>query len=193
MLCLVTLSAFFLLMQSSCPRQLFAVLSPERRVEGREEKAPVLDLLPLQSKDEGRGVRKEKGKLSGVENSTEDIWKRVFEGQKERRGLTFISLWEDFFIASFHQYFSSPSISPFACLFSLPCFHSSLCPLWNLPLFSSSPARGPWELPRMPLSLSALLPMRLYWWCTSERKRKAEIEEKSNERVVVRHTTVTHH
>lgn len=78
MLCLLTLSVFFLLMQSSCPRQLFAVLSPERRVEGREEKAPVLDLLPLQSKDEGRGARKEKGKLSRAKNRTEDIWKQEF-------------------------------------------------------------------------------------------------------------------
>lgn len=78
MLCVLPLSVFFLLMQSSCPRQLFGVLSPERRVEGREEKAPVLDLLPLQSKDEGRGARKEKGKLSGAENRTKAIRKQEF-------------------------------------------------------------------------------------------------------------------
>lgn len=171
---------FFLLMQSSCPRQLFAVLSPERRVEGREEKAPVLDLLPLQSKDEGRGEQeKRKGSFLTWRIGLKIFESNSFWGSKKKEGDWLTKPLGGFFYASSHPCFYSPSVSLAACLFSLHCLSFSLCPFWNLPLFSSSPARGPWELPRMPLSLSALLPMRLYWWCTSERKRKAEIEEKA--------------
>lgn len=120
----------------------------EGRREGGESTSPWFIASAEQRRGEGSKKRKREAFRSG-EWDQRYLKARVFEGLERKKGTDIYKPLREFFIASFRPYFSPPSISP---------------------------AKGPWELPRMPLSLSALLPMRLYWWCTSERKRKPEIE-----------------